>query len=111
MMNHMDMVQIFLKRDSGFMVLLALEESVASSPCGTIANVPYPDIAGRFGVSHAHIHNIINDAETAGLVRKAPSRRVDIELLPSFRELNNRLTADSMVSNERRCLEANAAAR
>jgi DNA-binding MarR family transcriptional regulator len=46
------------------------------------AAVPYMDVADRFGVSRTHIRNLMNSAESAGLVRIVGRGGRSIEILP-----------------------------
>jgi DNA-binding MarR family transcriptional regulator len=103
---HGEMLRIFMNRDSGFMVLLAIEASLAESGDGRGAKVVYQDIADRFGVSRAHVRNIVMDAEAANLLKVTTPGRGELEILPKFRELHDGLMADSFVSVERRFIDA-----
>lgn len=107
-MTHTEMLQYFLLRDSGYMVLLTLIASARRSESGTISSVPYQEIADRFGISRAHVHNIVNDAHDAGLLRIISPGRAEIELLPRLYDLFDKLTADSLNTVERRFNEAQA---
>lgn len=103
---HQEMLQYFLMRDSGYMILLSLETSARRSPSGTISTIPYQNISRRFGVSRAHVHNVVNDAHEARLLRVLSPGRSEVELLPRLYELFDKLTADSLNTVERRFNEA-----
>ncbi|MCW5682335.1 MAG: hypothetical protein KIS70_13545 [Xanthobacteraceae bacterium] len=105
-MKHTEMLQYFLMRDSGYMVLLSLVVSAQRSPDGTVSTIPYQEISRRFGISRAHVHNVVNDAQDAGLLRVLAPGRSEVELLPRFYELFDKLTADSLNTVERRFNEA-----
>lgn len=107
-MKHPEMLQYFLMRDSGYMVLLSLVISAQRSPSESISTMPYQDIARRFGISRAHVHNVVNDAQDAGLLRVLTPGRSEVELLPRLYDLFDRLTADSLNTVERRFREAYA---
>lgn len=104
---HGEMVRIFLSRDCGYMVLLCLEQSAQSSEDGLVSTVAFQAIADRFGVSRSHVHNIVDEAIAAGLMR-AGARRSEFELLPQLFALNDRLIADSFAIQERRFTTAHA---
>lgn len=110
MADHPEMVQHFLNRDSGYLVLLCLDASAASadSSRGRISTVPYQEIADRFGVSRAHVHNIVADAEAAGLLRVVTPGRAAVELLERLDAAHDRLIADCLTILERRFAEAEA---
>ncbi|HMN51108.1 MAG TPA: hypothetical protein PKB01_03490 [Xanthobacteraceae bacterium] len=105
-MKHTEMLQYFLMRDSGYMVLLSLAVSAQRSPDGTVSTIPYQEISRRFGISRAHVHNVVNDAQDAGLLRVLAPGRSEVELLPRLYELFDKLTADSLNTVERRFNEA-----
>ena len=105
-MKHTEMLQYFLTRDSGYMVLLSLVLSAQRSPSGTISTIPYQEISRRFGISRAHVHNVVNDACDAELLRVLTPGRTEVELLPRLYELFDKLTADSLNTVERRFNEA-----
>jgi DNA-binding MarR family transcriptional regulator len=46
------------------------------------AAIPYMDVADHFGVSRTHVRNLMNSAETAGLVRITGRGGRSIEILP-----------------------------
>lgn len=104
--KHTEMLQYFLMRDSGYMVLLSMFVSAQRSPNGNISTIPYQDIARRFGISRAHVHNVVNDAHDAGLLRVLVLGRSEVELTPRLYELFDKLTADSLNTVERRFNEA-----
>lgn len=108
MANHIEMVQLFLNRDSGYLVLLCLDASAAAARDGRTSTVPYREIADRFGISRAHVHNIVADAEAAGLLRVAAPGGGAVELLPRLDAMHDRLIADCMTILERRFAEAEA---
>ena len=63
-------------------------------------------IGDRFGVSRSHVRNIVEDAETAGLMRVVASGGAGVELLPAFMDKHDRYFADCTVIVEQRFMEA-----
>ncbi|MBX3579138.1 MAG: hypothetical protein KF723_18215 [Rhizobiaceae bacterium] len=96
LMKHAEMMNFF-QRDSGYLVLLAFLQSALSSPDGLISTVLYKDIAERFGVSRAHVRNMVEDAEAAGLMRTLEPGGAGVELLPDLMEKHDRYFADCTV--------------
>jgi len=96
LMKHPEMM-MFFRRDSGYLVLLALMQSALSSPGETVSTVPYRAIAERFGVSRAHVRNLVEDAEAAGLMRSRAPGGAGVEILPALMATHDRYFADCSV--------------
>lgn len=96
LMKHPEMMGFF-QRDSGYLVLLAFLQSALASSAGLVSTVPYKDIAERFGVSRAHVRNMVEDAEAAGLMRTLEPGGAAVEVLPALMEKHDRYFADCTV--------------
>lgn len=80
--------EVFLDRSCGIplLFLLALPEG---------ADLSVSALARRFGVSRAHVLDILADAETRGLVRRGPK----LEVLQGLRDLLERVVGSAFLFN------------
>jgi DNA-binding MarR family transcriptional regulator len=72
---------LFFSHAAGPLIQNAVLKSAMDAPDPSAA-VPYIDAADRFGVSRTHVRNLMNAAESAGLVRIAGQGGRSIEILP-----------------------------
>ena len=74
-------IMLFFNRAAGSLIMSALLQA-AMDPNEREAGVPYMDTADRFGVSRTHVRDLMQAAQTAGLVRLIGRGGRRVEILP-----------------------------
>lgn len=82
-------ITAFLQRDFGHLILSHLVRTLRDDPrLGPVAHVPVGVLSERFGVSRAHVRNVLQMAEGLGLLeRQARGGRHLVRLSPHFADL------------------------
>lgn len=87
-LHHAPALAAAVERDAGLMILLALDLAASRG----LAPPPIAHLAGRFGVSRAHVLAVLREAEAAGLVGRDPLSGAAIAA-PSLHEGVSQLVA------------------
>jgi hypothetical protein len=74
---------LFFSHAAGPLIQSAVLKAAMDAP-DPAAAVPYIDAADRFGVSRTHVRNLMNTAQSAGLVRITGRGGRSIEILPRW---------------------------
>jgi hypothetical protein len=96
LMSNSTEVMLFMARDAGIMILLKLIQGLAASAGGDAEPLSFYKIGKRFGVSRTHVRLILQDAETAGLVKISGRGGRYVQLLPELINAFDRFIATTM---------------
>lgn len=81
-------VRAFMAREQGYLVLMALAESMSHVPadpsCRVMARAPSVELGRRLGVSRGTVRNLLNMAREQGWVQAIGRGGHDVELSPAF---------------------------
>jgi hypothetical protein len=87
-------MMLFLSRRAGMVILMKLIQMMEDT--GATKGLSYADMGLRFGVSRTHVKNLLEEAETLGLVRLSGKGGHELELLPAVIKAFDHLIADSL---------------
>lgn len=90
---------LFFNHVAGHMVSASLLHAAMEAGGAAVA-VPYADVGERFGVSRTHVRKILQDAQTAELVRLHGRGGHQVEILPRLWESYDRGLAAGMLSHD-----------
>lgn len=91
---------LFFNHAGGVLIASALLQAAMAAGDQPHAAVPYADVADRFGVSRTHVRNLLEIAQTAGLVRLIGRGGRGVEVLPRFWATHDRGMAVGMYLND-----------
>jgi hypothetical protein len=81
-------VRAFMAREQGYLVLMALAESMREEPAGptgrVVARAPSVELGRRLGVSRGTVHNLLAMAQEQGWVQAIGRGGHDVWLSPGF---------------------------
>jgi DNA-binding MarR family transcriptional regulator len=89
-------LMLFFNRAGGVLVLAALLKAAMEEPAGAPAALSYGEIGDRFGVSRTHVRQMLEGAQSAGLMKVSGRGGRSVEVLPPMWSSYDRALAGGM---------------
>jgi hypothetical protein len=89
-------LMMFFNHAGGVMVLAALLRAAMAVPAGDRVALAYGEIGERFGVSRTHVRQLLEAAQSAGLMKLSARGGRSVEILPAMLSSYDRALAGGM---------------
>jgi hypothetical protein len=89
-------LMMFFNHAGGVMVLAALLRAAMTVPAGADVALPYGEIGDRFGISRTHVRQLLEAAQSAGLMKLSARGGRSVEILPPMWSSYDRALAGGM---------------